>query len=51
MKLKQIISIFLIIFLITTLTLFVLKRISAMYFWVVAAVTGLIAFKVIPKMN
>ena len=47
MKIK-LLSIFLIILLVTTLTLFVLKKIPAMAFWIVVIVVALMAYKGIP---
>jgi len=50
MKIK-LLSIFLIILLVITLTLFVLKKISSMAFWIIVIVAGLIAYKGIPWMR
>lgn len=48
---KQILSIFLILILILNMVLLALKKIQPLYFWIIIAVIGFIAFKVAPKIK
>jgi len=48
---KKFISVFLSALLFLSLTLAVMRQISWMYFWVLAVVSGIFAFKIIPKME
>jgi hypothetical protein len=45
------ISIFLIFLLISSLTLAAMKKIDFMYFWIIAGISAIIAWKVIPGMK
>jgi len=44
-------SIFLIILLISSLTLAAMKKIDFMYFWIIAGIRAIVAWKVLPKIN
>lgn len=45
------IAIFFIILLISSLTLAAMKKIDFLYFWIIAGVSALVAWKVLPKMK
>jgi hypothetical protein len=45
------IAIFLIFLLTISLTLAAMKKIDFMYFWIIAGISAIIAWKVLPKIN
>lgn len=45
------ISIFLIILLVSSITLAAMKKLDFLYFWIIAGVSAVIAWKVIPGMK
>ena len=47
----KIISVFLIVLLISSLTLAAMKKIDFFYFWIIAGVGALVAWKVMPKIK
>jgi len=44
-------SIFLIILLISSLTLAAMKKIDFMYFWIIAGISAIFAWRILPKMK
>ncbi len=47
----QVVSGALAVILVISLTLMVMRKIPTLYFWVVAIITALVAYVVIPKIN
>jgi hypothetical protein len=49
--LVKLVSVFLIVLLVVSITLAAMKKMDFMYFWIIAGVSAIVAWKVIPKMK